>query len=261
MPAIDLNTSIKLLLGRDEYGLNAPTILLTGSDLLPAKIFGVDDTSGHVVLPDGFRLSYPELSWMMSAAACHGQMGLPAFKLFNGVDLTIATYKHTAEANSQPLFNIPYDGLLLWKESLPGIGLYQAHYLPTRAYQELYELYPTISMLWSVFEACPEMKIHPTIARFSWKCFQVEFAKTHVEVRDIVRGYQINVSPQMVNQLTKAANLTDDTVLAIFDYFHNRLNNYIGVFQDGLPRLNGIILTHQDFVSLRALLSLMKFAF
>jgi hypothetical protein len=45
------------------------------------------------------------------------------------------------------------------------------------------------------------------------------------------------------------------------DDYSNQLNIYLGIFEDGLPRLDTIVLTSRDFDILKAILNILKYGF
>jgi hypothetical protein len=223
------------------------------------------------VFDHGFELSYYELEWMFGIATLHTLVANHNIFQFNGVDLCVASYKHVDQTGHY--FRMPWDGLVFWRSNDVDGGepdgtdpMHTAYYMPVQVYQELYELWPFVSLLYSVFDACPGMLLHETLPRFTWDNYAVEFVRRrdalpYIKLEDLLREQTIKLSQRLAQQVTKAGNATDGTVLKLTDELGNKLGISIGIFTDDEPRHDTLVMPPREFTNVRALVNLFSFAF
>jgi len=275
MPLLSLSPSVDLVLSNDAFGINAPSVRLLKSDNKPRHVNGSPDLRAYHVFEYGFELGYYELEWMLGVVTLHSLAGNRDIFQFNGIDLCLASYNHVDQPGYHH-FRMPFDGLVFWRsnhvandEAPPGDDMdpvHTAYYMSAQVYQELYEYWPYITLLYSVFEVCHGMLVHETLPRFTWANYAVQFVgrKTpvpYIMVEDLLREQTIKLSPRLAQQVIRAGNLTDGTVLRLTDELDNKLGISIGVFADDEPRNDTLVVPPREFANVRALVNVLSIAF
>jgi hypothetical protein len=235
---------------------------------------GSPDLRAYHVFEHGFELTFYELEWMLGVVGLHSMMANRNVFQFNGVDLCLASYNHIDQPAGGHHFRMPWDGLVFWRsnhadgETPDGTDpMHTAYYMSAQVYQELYELWPFVSMLFCVFEACPGLLLHDTLPRFTWDNYVVEFVGRrtsplpYIKVEDMLREQTIKLSQRLAQQVTKAGNAIDGTILILTDELGNKLGTSIGIFVDDEPRNDTLVIPPREFANVRAIVNLLSFAF
>jgi hypothetical protein len=267
MPIIRLTPGVGIIISKHHgaTGKHFLQIKLSNPTLVPRRIQLAANITRDVVFPmDGFIISFDQLVWIISNVCVQSMERQPSFYVCNGVNLSMTVFTHLQPRSA--LIEMPWDGFILAHES-NNFGPFKkpAYYMDNNAYQELYTLFPLIGMLYTALDMCPDMIVDDNAARFVWKNYQIEFfgaaAPARIEITDTAQKITLALSPRLCQQLLKTENPQIDHVIHLSDDYKNILNTYIGVFEDGLPRQDAIVLTPRDFDIAKALVNILRIGF